>query len=130
MIKNYFERAMFICSKQVRRVPCAKCFNFEKCKREGAPASMLARFLAWLDMDALPYVENEIMRNSSKVVKLEAYAPNDHEIEQGAYAVVRAYSLNRAILFRVFLDGDENLQDVKTLVFNAYVRSTRKLHND
>lgn len=123
--------AFGICSRKVREIPCAKCLNFERCMREGKPVSNLGAYMAWLELKALPAIENELRPSCADGLKLEAYVPDVNESEEGAYAVVRAYDENkyRRLLFRLNLHGDEDEEALRTLVFNAYIRAKRKIKN-
>lgn len=125
-------KAMEICAKQVREISCARCLHYEKCVRNGGiPVSVYARYLAWLNLEALKPLACELKQFCVKGLKLEAHVPDVIESEEGAYAVVRAYdeSKYRRLLFRLNLQGDEDEAALRTLVFNAYIRAKRKMKN-
>lgn len=129
-------KAMQICAKQVREIPCARCLHYEKCVRNGgSPVSMLGRFIAWLNLSALKPIAAELRQYCVKGLKLEGHAPGIVELEEGAYAVVRAVvraydeGKNPRLIFRLNLQGDEDEAALCTLVFNAYIRAKRKMNN-
>lgn len=119
-------KAMEICTVQVREISCARCLHYEKCVRNGyAPISMLGQYLAWLSLEALRPIENDLRRICVKGIKLEAHAPNGEELEQDAYAVVRVYNeeANKRLICRVLLlDAIYDERHLRTLIFNAYIR--------
>lgn len=125
-------KAMKICAKQVREISCARCLHYEKCVRNGgSPVSMLGRYLAWLNLVALKPLSIELRQFCVKGLKLEGHAPDIAELEEGAYAVVRAYDegKNPRLIFRLNLQGDEDEAALRTLIFNAYIRAKRKMNN-
>lgn len=125
-------KAMQICAKQVREISCARCLHYEKCVRNGGnPVSMLGRFIAWLNLSALKPIAAELREYCVNGLKLEGHAPNIVELEEGAYAVVRAYDERKPqrLIFRLNLQGDEDEAALRTLVFNAYIRAKRKMNN-
>ena len=125
-------KAMEICAKQVREISCARCLHYEKCVRNGgSPVSMLGCFIAWLNLSALKPIAAELREYCVKGLKLEGHAPDIDELEEGAYAVVRAYDegKNPRLIFRLNLQGDEDEAALRTLVFNAYIRAKRKMNN-
>ena len=125
-------KAMEICAKQVREISCARCLHYEKCVRNGgSPVSMLGRYLAWLNLEVLKPLSIELRQYCVKGLKLEGHAPDLAELEEGAYAVVRAYdeAKNRRLIFRLNLQGDEDEAALHTLVFNAYIRAKRTMNN-
>lgn len=131
-MKKKVTKAMEICAKQVREIPCARCLHYEKCVRNcGSPVSMLGRYLAWLNLVALKPISSELRQSCAKGLKLEGHAPNVAEMEEGAAAVIRAYDegQNRRLIFRLKLQGDEDKDALRTLIFNAYVRAKRKMKN-
>lgn len=101
--------AFGICSRKVREVPCAQCPNFEICMRAGKPISNLGAYMAWLELKALPAIENELRPSCADGLKLEAHVPNMAELNKDAYAVVRVYNEkgNRRIICRVLLTEDD-----------------------
>lgn len=124
--------AMQVCAEEVRDCKCADCLHYEKCVRNGgSPVSMLGRYLAWLNLVVLKPLSNELRQYCVKGLKLEGHAPDIAELEEGAYAVVRAYDegKNRPLIFRLNLQGDEDEAALRTLVFNAYIRAKRKMNN-
>ena len=125
---------MKICAKEVREIPCARCLHYEKCARGGSPVSMLGRYLAWLNLSALKPIAAELRHYCADGLKLEAHAPNDAELEEGAYAVVRAYvydeDKNPRLLFRLNLRGDKDEVALRAHLFNAYVRAERQKNNE
>ena len=121
-------KAMEICASQVREIACKKCFLYERCKANGGvPVPIFGAYLARLNLTFLPRIANELNRNAARGVKLEAHAPDDGEIEKGAYAVIRCYRncTMRSLLFRVFVQGDETEEELKTILFNAYTRAKK-----
>ena len=120
---------MEICAKQVRKVSCARCRYFEECVRNGgSPVSMFGRYLAWLNLTALKSIANEFRQYCVYGLKLEGRAPDFSELEEGAYAVVMAYDEcdPPRFLFRLNLQGDESKDELRTLLFNAYIRAKKK----
>ena len=125
-MKKQTSKAMEICASQVREISCARCLHYEKCVRNGyAPISMLGQYLAWLSLEALRPIENDLRSVCAKGIKLEAHAPNGEELEQDAYAVVRVYNeeANKRLICRVLLlDTIYDETHLRTLIFNAYIR--------
>ena len=132
-MKKETSKAMEICAAQVREISCARCLNYEKCVRNGyAPISMLGRYLAWLSLEALPPIENDLRRVCTKGLRLEAHAPNTDELKQDAYAVIRVYNEqpNKRLICRVLLlDIDYDAAHLRTSVFNAYIRKKGQPNN-
>ena len=131
-MKKKVTKAMQICSKQVREIPCARCLHYDICVRNGgSPVSMLGRYLAWLNLVALKQLSSELRPCCANGLKLEGHAPNIAEMEEGAAAVIRAYDegQNRRLIFRLKLQGDEDIATLRTLIFNAYARAKRKINN-
>lgn len=121
--------AMEICAKQVRKVSCVRCRYFEECVRNGgSPASVFGRYLAWLNLKALKSIANEFMQYCVDRLKFEGQSPNNSEFNEGAYAVVIAFDERepQRPLFRLSLQGDENKDELRTLLFNAYIRAKKK----
>lgn len=130
-MNKQISKAMKICAEQVREVSCAHCLNYEKCVRNGhKPISMLGKYLAWLDLEALPAIEREMRPMCSDGLKLEAHAPNMTELCKDAFAVVRVYleaNNKRSIVCRVLLlDNDYDAAKLRTMIFNEYIRKYRK----
>lgn len=125
-------KAMQICSKLVREIPCSRCLHFEKCVRDMKPASKLGVFMAWLELHALPAIENELRPSCADGIKLEAYAPNKIEFNKGAYAVVRVYNGKefKRVICRVLLTAYEyDYYKLRAMIFAAYFNSYRKYKN-
>lgn len=123
------EEAKAICAAKVRRVrSCALCLHYKDCAKQAAPLSRLARFIAWLDVEALPPIERELQSLCSRKLRLEAHAPNMTEMKEGAYAILRIYykSNVKHALARINLTGEETQEDLRTLVFNNYARAAKK----
>lgn len=122
---------MRICSKYARCVPCKRCLHFQDCARVGLPCSTFGLYMAWLTRDVLPPIEAELRKYCVKGLKLEAHAPEIDELEEGAYAVVRAYdeTKNKRLIFRLNLQGEEDEAALRTLVFNAHIQAKRKNNN-
>ena len=115
---------MEICATQVRKVSCVRCLHYEKCVRNaGSPVSKLGGFIAGLNITALKPIANELKQFCVKGLRLKAYAPNISELENGAFAVIRAYDEGEQprLLFRLNLDGSEDEAALRTLIFNAYI---------
>lgn len=120
MNENKLMKAMRICSQQVRRTKCVNCLHFQECVRRREIASPLGAFVSWLQLTALPAIEGEVNKHTPHHIELEAHAPNRSEEGRGAYGVVRVYKNreNRKQLFRIFLTGFEDTQDVCNLIVN------------
>ena len=129
-MKKQVSKAMEICAANVREISCVRCRHYEKCVRNNCvPISMLGRYLAWLKLEALPPLENELLPICSHGLRLEAHTPNISELEKGAFAVVRIYRLKpmKRIIARVLLlDLDYDAKHLRTSVFNAYIRGNLK----
>lgn len=123
--------AFDVCAKQVRQISCKRCLHYEKCKRNGSPVSMLGRYLAWLNLTALKPLSYELSQYCVNGLKLQAYAPDIDELKDGAYVVIRAYTegAKKRLIFRLYLQGDEDEAALRTLVFNAYIRAKKRKEN-
>jgi hypothetical protein len=123
------EEAKAICAAKVRRVrSCAQCLHYKDCAKQAMPLSKLARFIAWLDVEALPPIERELQGLCSRKLRLEAHVPNMAEIKEGAFAIVRIYyvsNVNHA-LARLNLTGEETQEELRTIIFNEYARAAKK----
>ena len=124
MNKDQLKQARRICSREVREINCNKCLHFATCNKLCIVASNLGRYIAWLNMEALPPIENEMNEELSISIELEAHVANSYEAEAGAYAVVRAYvgEGKRRVLFSLQLKGDESTEDMRKRLYNAYRR--------
>lgn len=124
--------AFGVCSRKVREIPCAQCLNFERCMREGKPASNLGAYMAWLELEALPAIENELRPSCAGGLKLEAHVPNMEELNKDAYAVVRVYNgkENRRIICRVLLTEDDYDEvKLRAMIVAAYFNKYGKNKN-
>lgn len=124
--------AFGVCSRKVREIPCDQCLNFQKCMREGKPVSNLGAYMAWLELKALPDIENELRPSCADGLKLEAHTPNMDELNKDACAVVRVYNEkgNRRIICRVLLtDYDYNEIKLRAMVVAAYFNKYGKTKN-
>lgn len=123
------EEAKAICAAKVRRVrSCVLCLHYKECAKQAMPLSKLARFIAWLDVEALPPLERELQRLCSSNLRLEAHAPNLNEMKEGAYAILRIYykSNVKHALARLNLTGEETQEELRTIIFNNYARAAKK----
>ena len=122
---------MLLCASKVRETHCEHCLHYKNCTAQGRPLPGLARYIAWLQFEALPPIANALRRYCVKGLSLDAYAPDINEMEEGAYAVVRAHdeTASKRVIFRLNLNGDEDAAAIKTLVFNTYVKAKRKAYH-
>ena len=108
--------AMLICAEHVAMCPCTKCSRFERCKANGAPVSMLGRYLAWL----------ELSERTTKPLHMSATQPNNEEIAKGFYCAVRIYRKKddgqNYLLFRLPLMDELDAPTLRAAIFNEYAR--------
>lgn len=118
--------AMLICAEHVAMCPCAKCSRFERCKANGAPVSMLGRYLAWLDLQALPRIAAELSGITSMPLHMTATQPNNEEIARGYYCAIRVYRKKDDgqyyLLFRLPLMDELDERALHAAIFNKYAR--------
>lgn len=118
--------AMLICAEHVAMCPCAKCSRFERCKANGAPISMLGRYLAWLELQALPRIAAELSERTTKPLHMSATQPNNEEIAKGFYCAVRVYRKKddgqNYLLFRFPLMDELDAPTLRAAIFNEYAR--------
>ena len=118
--------AMLICSKHVAMCPCAKCSRFERCKANRAPVSMLGRYLAWLELQALPRIAAELSERTTMPLYMDATHPNNIEIAAGYYCAVRVYRKKDDgqyyLLFRLSLMDELDAPTLRAAIFNEYAR--------
>ena len=122
-------KAKFICSHCVRRIACERCRYYAECSKGEAPVSQYARYLSRLD-DTLQQVEATLRRLSGDArLRVCFGVPDDGEIREGAYAVVRVYrAFKRSthLICRIPLSGREEMGALRYIVFNAYREATRQ----
>lgn len=117
-----------ICAEEVRETRCSNCLYCAACGIGGFPVPRLARFIARLDLDILPPIQSELNASFTKGLLLEAHAPYSSGVEEGAYAVIRVYKKGnpRKLLCRICLNGNESAEEIKIMIFNAYIRMKGK----
>ena len=118
--------AMLICAERVAMCPCTKCSRFERCKAKGASVSMLGRYMAWLELQALPRIAAELSERTTKPLHMSATQPNDAEIAKGFYCAVRVYRMKddgqKYYLFRLPLMDELDAPTLRAAIFNEYAR--------
>lgn len=117
-----------ICAEEVRETRCSDCLYCAACGIGGFPIPRLARFIAKLELDILPPIQSELNKCFVEGLILEAHAPYSSGVEEDAYAVVRVYTKGnpRKFLCSIGLNGDESAEEIKILIFNAYIRRKGK----
>lgn len=119
--------AMKICAVNVREIPCARCFNLEACRRNnGIPVSNLGRYLAFLHLEALPAIEEEMLGYAGHEIYLKAFLPNDKELDAGAFVVIRVFEKrdnHRHLDCRIPLIEELSEQSISAMVYEAYYKA-------
>ena len=126
---NKAKKAMKMCADLVRNVKsCKQCLHYAACKDRGASVSRLGRYLAWLNLEALPRIEGRLNPITLRRIRLDARAPidNGETLEEG-YAVVRAYKhrVGHTLICCVHLDGSEDEEAIYVKLFIKIFKSRK-----
>ena len=123
-MNNETSKAMRICAALIRDTSCASCLHYEKCKANGyKPVSKLGAYLAWLSMEALQPIEQELNKRCLSGLKLVAWPAIDSEQREGAYAVVRIYEEKphkRLVARALLCDAIYDEEVLKNVIFKAF----------
>lgn len=118
-----------ICSTHVRRCRCFECLHYLECRKNGAPVPDMARFIAWLEINALPIIEAELNKMSTQKIRLYYCKPSDAATGR-VYASIRCAMTNNARIFRLNLETPSiEFEELRTRILNAFMRGMRKRNN-
>ena len=108
---------MQICARVVRCTSCRNCLHCKECEREGAPASALGRYMAFLKLEALKRAQIALRVYSGEPLNIKI------RMRYGVPTLVCTRKAN--VIFRVPLQMEETQIEIEEALFAAYER-TRK----
>lgn len=115
-----------MCAEEVRETSCVNCLHYEKCAAKGRPVSILGNYLAWLNLEVLKPICDELSLCCNDSLYAVARVPDDRE--KDAYVVIRVYSGpdRKHLLLRLKLQGIEDEEELKSRILNLYAIRQRK----